>query len=425
MGIQSMNTETYNIAFIDPTVSPTYLVEKLHQYNVRVIGIFTLEEKDYLYYYPEVFDEVIQLKGITDTQVLTDLLRKLNADYFFYGSEATVLFADKLINLISPAFANDMATSMYRYDKFDMQEAMKKAHLPYVKQIRVNASLSDAQKAEMKTFDFPVIIKPIEGSGSRGLKICHSLEAVQEFLDSSCHPREGGDPSEIDSRLRGNDISYVIQEFLVGDEYLIDAVSLAGEHRVVSLQRYEKIIYNGYPIYRYAEILEAGNDFWKQCSDFALKVLDAVGLKNGFSHIEFFLTKKGFFLVEVNPRISGALGFMNKLAENALGSSQPACLMDMILKKPDVPPSKLLQEGRIVVLQNWHPKKIKNMNMDLLKTLSSYSDHVMLKSEGTFQDSPKNLLDSVAYVLLLNKNKDQLVADYNTLMEWEKDSALF
>ena len=40
------------------------------------------------------------------------------------------------------------------------------------------------------------------------------------------------------------------QEFLAGDEYVVDSVSRGGEHKVVALWRYDKRDYYGSPVLR-------------------------------------------------------------------------------------------------------------------------------------------------------------------------------
>ncbi len=411
-----MDNSPCYIAFIDPIVSPAYLVGELHRCNMKVIGVFTLslsEEEKRLYFFPELFDHVIHVDNDTSVNAIAEALTKLDVQYVFYGYEESVALADQIAQLVCPAYANDANISQLRYDKYEMQEALKKANMPYVKQIQLNSgSLYPAQVEELNSWEFPVMVKPSQGSGSENVKKCQSVNEIEIFI------------KKIEHNL-SNVKNYIIQEFLSGDEYFVDTVSLSGMHQIVSVQHYQKMSFQGHPIYRYAEIVDPRSIEWKICCEFVLKALDAVGLKNGFGHTELFLTAEGPRLIEINPRISGAMGFPNKVAEKTLGYNQLKTLANIIFSHSYHSPTQLLQHGMFVCLQNWTPRKIKETNVELLKTIPSYAEHMMAKTPGTFLLSPKNLLDTVAYVLLLNPDNAQLMLDYNTLITLETKNALF
>ena len=51
------------------------------------------------------------------------------------------------------------------------------------------------------------------------------------------------------------------QEFLAGDEYVVDTVSRAGAHKVVAIWRYDKRDYHGSPVvYHGMQLLNVGSD---------------------------------------------------------------------------------------------------------------------------------------------------------------------
>lgn len=406
------------VAFIDPIISPVYLATELRRYSIKTVAIFTLvnlsEEEKKIRFHPELFDQVlyVDMASIDSNQIneIVHQLKTWGVECILYGYEGSIAFADKLSQLVCPEFANNPQTSIQRFDKYEMQEALKKANLPSVNQIQLTHFITG-----LENWNFPVILKPNGGSASIGIKICHSVDEIDYFLKKN-HP----------TLLHGTTAkSYIMQELLIGEEYIVDTFSLRGEHQVVSVHRYKKTIHEGYLICRYSEIVDPGSIEWKSCADYILGVLDVVGLKNGFGHSELFLTQKGPRLVEVNARISGAAGFVNKLSEKTLHFSQPAALFNALTKQPHPPFLKMTQTGLIVCVQNWKPRKISTLNATLLSTLSSYKECVMLKTPGAYLTSPKTLLDTVAMVLLINKNKKTLMEDYAQLTEWEKNEMLF
>lgn len=412
----------FNIAFVDPIISSTYLATELHKYPIKTTAVFSLtelsEEEKRHRFHPELFDNVIYVPDYTDENVLAAAndLKKLGVQYVFYGYEASVPFADKVSKLVCPHHSNDISSAESRFDKYEMQEALRKAGILSIKQLKVvNKQLTAQQLATLKTWDFPVIVKPTNSSVSIGVKECASVDETKQFIEESEHILLHAAIAD----------TYVVQEQLIGNEYIVDSFSLDGDHRIVSVHRYEKIIFSGHPIYRYLEIIDPQSAEWRTCVDYTVTALNALGLNNGFGHTELFLTKQGPCLVEVNPRISGASGFINQLAETTLHNNQVKTLFGKLSAQPYNPPNKLWQHGILVFLQNWQGRKITSLNIELIKTLSSYHAHLVLKSPGSYLDSPKTLLDTVAMVLLTNGNKTLLMEDYAQLIKWENDNVLF
>lgn len=297
-----------------------------------------------------------------------------------------------------------------------MNEILKKHAISEVHQMNIknDASLHEQLK-EIQDWKFPVFVKPARGSGSIGAKKCHSIKEIEDLVsrdDILMHEQETIQ-------------DYIVQEFLTGTEYFVDTFSLSGKHQICSVQSYQKLQFKGYPIYRYMEIVDPVGDIWKICSEYVLKVIAAIGLKNGFGHTELILTDSGPALIEVNPRISGGFGFINKLAEGTLNKSQPDLLIDNILSIPYAPITHLINYGRVVCMQNWQAQNLHELNTEMLGQLSSYKDSQMIKQPNTFCDEPKSLLDTVAFVLLVNKDKEKLEQDYVKLIAWEKENKIF
>ena len=78
-----------------------------------------------------------------------------------------------------------------------------------------------------------------------------------------------------------------------------------------------------------------------------------------------------------------------------------------------------------MILQKWAPGTIGEFQTDLVRSLVSYVDHVVLKSPGTQVGLPETLLDSVAYVLISHADPVRLQHDYATLQSMEAAGVLF
>lgn len=417
-----MNLQELNVAIVDPVISPRYLATELRRHKVRVICITSFSDFSRLSSNnridPSLYDEVITIPSLDEEgfRSVATQLRARKISLVIYGYEHSVWIADQIKRFTFPNSDSDYQTSAARSDKFIMQEAIRRCDIPSVRQLRINnRELTVSQAAELKAWKAPLFVKPIDGVCSLSAKACATVDDVEAFLK-----QDQGRGMLNQNRFT----DFVVQEQLDGDEYFVDTVSLDGRHQVASVQRYRKDMFKGSPIYRHIEILQSASSEYKLCSAYVLAVLQAVKLRDGFGHTEIFLTQNGPRLIEVNPRISGTAGFINKLTRTCTGLDQPTLLVDMM---QGIMSSKesLRSEGYVMILQKWAPGTIGEFQTDLVRSLVSYVDHVVLKSPGTQVGLPETLLDSVAYVLISHADPVRLQHDYATLQSMEAAGVLF
>lgn len=113
------------------------------------------------------------------------------------------------------------------------------------------------------------------------------------------------------------------------------------------------------------------------------------------------------------------------MSEKNLHHNQPETLFHILTKKPYEAPKKLFESGFIFMLQCWTNAKIGEFNIALLKTLSSYQEHLMFKAPGTQVQEPQSLFDCVGLILLTHIHKNKLKQEFETLNEFEKNMELF
>lgn len=86
---------------------------------------------------------------------------------------------------------------------------------------------------------FKAVVKPVEGAGSDGVFICNSPDEVRSAYGSL----EG-----TKNVLGLTNYSVLLQEYLKGDEYVVDTVSRSGVHKCVAIWKYDKRMFNGSPV---------------------------------------------------------------------------------------------------------------------------------------------------------------------------------
>lgn len=164
----------------------------------------------------------------------------------------------------------------------------------------------DATVAALAEIPLPVIVKPVFGSGSVGVKLCSTLEETAGhaslLLSRTSNERGMPLPAEV-----------LVEEYVVGDEFSVE--TLGG--MIVGITRKH--------ISREPFFVETGHDFPAElCSDVhssiartVRKALEAIGLLWGPAHVELRLSSAGPVIIEINPRLAG--GFIPEIVRLAVG----------------------------------------------------------------------------------------------------------
>jgi biotin carboxylase len=140
---------------------------------------------------------------------------------------------------------------------------------------------------------FPLILKPVDGGGSRGIHKVNSVEEAQAAFDS----------------LRAEGFTVLAEEYIDGQEYSVESFSFNGAHTVVAIT--EKVV-NAH----FVEIGHVVPAMLEEATQNAVKrfvgeFLTIMGVTNGPCHTEMKISPKGMKIIESHNRIGG--GNISKL----------------------------------------------------------------------------------------------------------------
>jgi biotin carboxylase len=179
-------------------------------------------------------------------------------------------------------------------DKNRMKEVLRAAGVPVARQ----ALVRDAADARdfAKEVGFPIVLKPLAGQGAE-----HTHRVADDVALSSA----------LDALLPSATSPVQAEEFIVGAEHTFETVTIAGRSHWSSSVQYLpsplKVLEN--PWMQYCLLLPREMDL-PHVRAFAAtneKALAALGLQDGFSHMEWFLRADGSPVVsEVGARPPGA-----------------------------------------------------------------------------------------------------------------------
>jgi len=423
---------------VDPYSSGKYLLIELEKRGTPVICVrsSTKLSQQFLRSHAANSGFWVEMLEFEDFAGVPELVQALKALPYsiqgvFGGSEPGVELADRIANALAMPAANPLELLEARKDKAEMQEALRRNGVPAAEQFK-SGDLEELLAWAGKRNEWPLVAKPTGGAGSDGVYFCKSIEDLR-FAYSSiigvCNPT-----GKVNSEI-------ALQEYLDGDEYIVDTVSYEGKHMLVAMWVYTKS--KGLPWDDKAitplqnKLLAPTGEKEDQLVDYVFKALDAVGLRYGVCHTEVMFTKRGPILVEVNARLHGLQG--PRLIELSTGISKATYAADAILDKGDLF-HKLYQEGRpgrylypqlkqcvqLVLLSDSQGY----LKTDIKETLASLQLPSVVEilpavEKGCFLNRSRDLPTAAGTVLMVHESMEQIKADTAKIRDLEASGKLY
>ena len=264
--------------------------------------------------------ELITIPENPDYDAVLEQVRALNPVHVIAGSEFGVPMAVRLAaDLGLPG--NPVERLKHMTEKDSMHQALKDAGIRYIRgQVISTVEEAKAYYEELGTED--VVVKRVRGAGTQGVYLCKGMDemiaAVQKELSTSV-------------KNDGEQVSLLIQERIIGTEYIVNTVSCAGRHRMVSMWQYDKVkMANGTNAYNYSQTVNRLDIGHSRMINYAFDVLEAIGIQYGPVHGEYMIDEKGPVLIEVNCRPMGG-GMDRKFLEKIYGHHETDCALDSYL----------------------------------------------------------------------------------------------
>lgn len=196
----------------------------------------------------------------------------------------TVNYVANKMNLIS----NSLECSEVSTNKNLMRRRFEECGDPSPKSIKV----SSVDELQGVTLSYPIIVKPLDRSGSRGITKLESEDGISEAIEYA--------------KEQGFEKSALVEEFAQGQEYSVEFISYKGKHTFLALtQKYTtgspRFIETGHiepPV-----ILDCRLD---KVVSVVSNALDSLGIEYGASHSEIKITQDGNIkIIEIGGRMGG------------------------------------------------------------------------------------------------------------------------
>ena len=184
----------------------------------------------------------------------------------------------------------------------------------YCPDFRIISSVDDLGLTS--ELEFPIVIKPTDSNGSKGVIVVDDPENIVEgYQYAMCHSNEG---------------LVLAEEHLSGNEVSIETITFDGDTHILSVT--DKIttpppycaeIGHTVP----SSLAQTDLEALKTC---AVEIINAFGIDHGPAHVEIFITDKGPKLVEIGARMGGGC-ITSHLVPLATGINMTKAVIDVAL----------------------------------------------------------------------------------------------
>lgn len=183
-------------------------------------------------------------------------------------------------------------TAQWSTDKFQMKQRFMEGGVPCAKGRLVKTV------EETDDLIFPVIVKPRDNSGSRGVKLCRNREELAASMS------EAFEVSKLDTVL--------VEEFIEGPEYSIESLHYKEDSQQPRCKS-EVIQFTEKKTTEFPYNVELGHiqpaniseENKSRIREIIAKIGKTLNFENCPSHTELKINERGIFVIETSPRLGG------------------------------------------------------------------------------------------------------------------------
>ena len=157
--------------------------------------------------------------SIIEKEQILEQCKKINPDAVAsIGSDLATITVNYVADKLGLP-CNSPEITLQCTNKYEMRKAFLKEGVSVPKFIEVNEN----QDIKLEGFKFPVIVKPTDRSGSRGIYKCNNIEEVSKAVLNACN--------------LSFEHKAIIEEYIEGEEYSCECITQNGKHHFLAITK--------------------------------------------------------------------------------------------------------------------------------------------------------------------------------------------
>lgn len=226
--------------------------------------------------------------SIVEKEQILDKCRQLGIDGICSIASDLAMVAVNYVAEQMGLIGNSTACTMRSTNKHLMRQAFEQHGDPSPKSLLVE-SAGDLQNVPLH---YPVIVKPTDRSGSRGITKLDGPNGLSEAIENA--------------KSQGFEKKALVEEFATGQEYSVEYISWRGEHQFLALTHKYTTGAPGFIETGHLEPAPVSDETLKRVKAVVSHALDSLGIQYGASHSELKIDAGGhIMLIEIGGRMGG------------------------------------------------------------------------------------------------------------------------
>lgn len=232
---------------------------------------------------------------------------------------------------------------------------------------------------------YPVIVKPVDRSGSRGITKLETESGLAEAIENA--------------KTQGFEKTALVEEYAEGREYSVECISWEGKHHFLAMTQKYTTGAPGFVETGHLEPAPISELLLNRVKEIVFHALDSLGICYGASHSELKIDDSGrVVLIEIGGRMGGDL-IGSDLVPLSTGVDYVKAVIDVALgKKPDV----YAQERKAAAVRFVFAQE----DIDILNDIKRNHPQILQKESVTslFDHSVTDSSNRFGYYLLSSDN---------------------
>jgi len=181
---------------------------------------------------------------------------------------------------------NDLECTLITTDKYEMRKTFEKNGDPSPRYCL------SSEIDKIQNMHFPLIVKPTDRSGSRGIMRVEKREELDEAIELA--------------KAQSFNKQAIVEEFILGKEYSVEYISYKGQHHYLAITEKQT---SGAPHYietGHREPVLLGGGVLEEVKRVVSHALSSLKIQNGASHSEIMIDRNNrISIVEIGARMGG------------------------------------------------------------------------------------------------------------------------
>ena len=277
-------------------------------------------------------------------------------------------------------------TAKWSTDKFQMKQRFIEGGVPCAKGRLVK------RVEDVEDFEYPVIIKPRDNSGSRGVKLCRSKEELKFSMN------EAFEVSKLDTVL--------VEEFIEGQEYSIEGLHYEGKSEVIQFTEKKTTEFPYNVELGHIQPANISEENKQKIRKIVSKIGKALNFENCPSHTELKINERGIYVIETSPRLGGDY-ITSTLTPLSTGVNVEDELLKISLGESVAPQPEAVQYSGVRFFAFEEGRKIKHVpDADLVKGWPNVVDFSFNLKVGDKVNRITSSLNRYGHLTLIAGNRE-------------------